>query len=353
MITYLKKIKIIKKTKTMAPTEDTVETPVEDAEGVFEDRINDLVSRLEENTKETKAIVTELKTLKKEHLKIVKKITGSRRKKVPKDPNAPKKAPSGFAKPTKISAELAAFLGVSEGDLIARPDVTKGITKYVKEHNLQKEENKRIIDLTKPGGEALVDLLNVPPEQELTFFNLQKYLKIHFPASASKEPKAPKVPKEPKAKVAKVTKAKETKPRAKKAEADAEVSAQDEEAPKPKKATRAKKTAPKEPEAEADADEEAPKSKKAARPKKAAPKEPEAEDEEEAPKPKKATRAKKAAPKEAEAEVEDEEVPKPKTARASKAKATKVAKDEEEVTELEEVQEEPKRRRRRTVEESS
>jgi len=310
MITYLKKIKIIKKTKTMAPTEDTVETPVEDAEGVFEDRINDLVSRLEENTKETKAIVTELKTLKKEHLKIVKKITGSRRKKVPKDPNAPKKAPSGFAKPTKISAELAAFLGVSEGDLIARPDVTKGITKYVKEHNLQKEENKRIIDLTKPGGEALVDLLNVPPEQELTFFNLQKYLKIHFPASASK-------------------------------------------APKPKKATRAKKTAPKEPEAEADADEEAPKSKKAARPKKAAPKEPEAEDEEEAPKPKKATRAKKAAPKEAEAEVEDEEVPKPKTARASKAKATKVAKDEEEVTELEEVQEEPKRRRRRTVEESS
>jgi chromatin remodeling complex protein RSC6 len=171
------------------------ETPtVEDADGAFEDRINDLVTRLENNAKESKTIANELKVLKKDHAKIVKKISGTRRKKVPKDPNAPKKAPSGFAKPTKISAELATFLGVSEGEMIARPDVTKGITRYVKEHNLQKEENKRIIDLEKPGGEALVDLLNIPKGAELTFFNLQKYLKIHFPVSIklAKEPKAPK-----------------------------------------------------------------------------------------------------------------------------------------------------------------
>jgi len=175
---------------------DTVETPInEDVEGAFEDRINELVTRLENTAKESKAIANELKVLKKDHNKIVKKISGSRRKKVPKDPNAPKKAPSGFAKPTKISAELATFLGVSEGEMIARPDVTKGITKYVKEHNLQKEENKRIIDLTKPGGDALIELLNIPEGEELTFFNLQKYLKIHFPVS-EKEPKAPKAPKE-------------------------------------------------------------------------------------------------------------------------------------------------------------
>lgn len=158
-----------------------------DIEGDFEDRINDLVFRIEESSKLTKNIANELKTLKKEHTKIVKKIAGSRRKKAAKDPNAPKKAPSGFAKPTKISAELANFLGVSEGEMIARPDVTKGITKYVKEHNLQKEENKRVIDLTKPGGQALIDLLNIPKGEELTFFNLQKYLKIHFPVSEKTE----------------------------------------------------------------------------------------------------------------------------------------------------------------------
>ena len=93
---------------------DPVETStIEDVEEVFEDRINDLVSRLENSVKEVKTIAGELKVLKKDHNKIVKKITGTRRKKVAKDPNAPKKAPSGFAKPTKISSELAAFLDVS------------------------------------------------------------------------------------------------------------------------------------------------------------------------------------------------------------------------------------------------
>lgn len=89
---------------------------------------------------------------------------------------------TGFARPTKISNQLATFLGIPEGVLIARPDVTKGITKYVKDHDLQKTENKRIIDLDKPGGQALRTLLNVPNGTELTFFNLQMFLKIHFPS---------------------------------------------------------------------------------------------------------------------------------------------------------------------------
>jgi upstream activation factor subunit UAF30 len=145
--------------------------------------IDSLVNRLEETVKNTKVIATELKGLKKEYAKNVKKIAGTRKKKVQRDPDAPKKAPSGFAKPTKISAELATFLGVSEGEMIARPDVTKGITRYVKENNLQNESNKREIDLSKPGGKILTDLLNVPEGEKLTFFNLQKYLKIHFPTT--------------------------------------------------------------------------------------------------------------------------------------------------------------------------
>src|SRR5690606_15074292 len=49
-----------------------------------------------------------------------------------------------------------------------------------------------------PGGKPLMDLLNVPPGEELTFFNLQKYLKIHYPQSSKevKEPKEVKAPKE-------------------------------------------------------------------------------------------------------------------------------------------------------------
>lgn len=146
--------------------------------------IDDLYNRMDENLKSARIIANELKALKKEYAKVVKKLAGSRKKKSQKDPSAPKKAPSGFAKPTKISAELASFLGVSEGEMIARPDVTKGITRYVKENNLQNASNKREIDLSKPGGKILTDLLNVPETETLTFFNLQKYLKIHFPTVA-------------------------------------------------------------------------------------------------------------------------------------------------------------------------
>ena len=81
---------------------------------------------------------------------------------------------------TPISEELATFIGIPVGVMIARPDVTRALTKYILDNNLRNEQNKRIIDLNKPGGQALKEVLRVPDNEELTFFNLQKYLKIHF-----------------------------------------------------------------------------------------------------------------------------------------------------------------------------
>ena len=90
------------------------------------------------------------------------------------DPNKP---PSGFAKPGKVSDELATFLGLGKDELIARTEVTKRITKYCQERNLQKEEDKRTIHADK----SLKDLLRLKKGDELTFFNLQKYMKVHYP----------------------------------------------------------------------------------------------------------------------------------------------------------------------------
>ena len=90
------------------------------------------------------------------------------------DPNKP---PSGFAKPGPISDELTAFLGIKKGELIARTAVTQHINKYCKEHNLQKESDKRHIN----ADAALSKLLRLKPSDESTFFNLQKYIKIHYP----------------------------------------------------------------------------------------------------------------------------------------------------------------------------
>jgi len=86
------------------------------------------------------------------------------------------RAPSGFVKPTAISKDLAKFLGVAEDTMIARTDVTKKITSYVKENKLQAPNNGRQILPDK----KLMSLLNCKSSDEVTYFNLQKYMKPHF-----------------------------------------------------------------------------------------------------------------------------------------------------------------------------
>ena len=88
-----------------------------------------------------------------------------------------KRAPSGFAKPSPISQELCDFLGKEAGSELARTEVTKHLTTYIKEHNLQAPEDKRKI---LPDAK-LKKLLKVPKGDEITYFNLQRYLKPHFP----------------------------------------------------------------------------------------------------------------------------------------------------------------------------
>ena len=101
-----------------------------------------------------------------------KKMKGKVKK--PRDPNAP---PTGFQKPLNVSAELSKFLGLAEGELIARTQVTSRINNYCKEKGLQKQEDKRILMPDTP----LSKLLRLKKGEELTFFNLQKYLKHHYP----------------------------------------------------------------------------------------------------------------------------------------------------------------------------
>jgi hypothetical protein len=91
-----------------------------------------------------------------------------------KDPNAP---PSGFEKPLEVSKELHKFLSLPDGELIARTSVTRAITAYCKKHDLQNPNDKRQIKADK----TLIKLLRLSKEDTLTFFNLQKFLKPHYP----------------------------------------------------------------------------------------------------------------------------------------------------------------------------
>jgi len=87
-----------------------------------------------------------------------------------------KSKPSGFNKPIKVSAELETFLGITKDELIARTTVTKLVHDYIKSQELKDEKDGRIIR----ADDKLRTLLKLKKEDELTYFNLQKYLNVHF-----------------------------------------------------------------------------------------------------------------------------------------------------------------------------
>jgi len=119
---------------------------------------------------------TEVKTLEKnvsKELRVLDKINAKKNK------NKGNRAPSGFVKPTKISNELADFLGRDRGCLMARTDVTKQMTAYIRKNSLQDKDNGRII-LPDP---KLKKLLKLADTDALTYFNLQKFMGPHFEKS--------------------------------------------------------------------------------------------------------------------------------------------------------------------------
>jgi hypothetical protein len=115
---------------------------------------------------------TEYKSLEKKcvrELKISAKSSKKKRK-------AGNRAPSGFVKPTRISDELASFLGKSSGSEMARTEVTRDINQYIRANKLQDTTNGRKIN----PDSKLADLLKIKKGEELTYFNLQRYMSPHF-----------------------------------------------------------------------------------------------------------------------------------------------------------------------------
>ena len=66
---------------------------------------------------------------------------------------------------------------MKKDELISRTDVTKRIHEYCKAKDLQNPADKRQI---KPDA-SLRKLLKMNKDDDLTFFNLQKFMKVHFP----------------------------------------------------------------------------------------------------------------------------------------------------------------------------
>jgi chromatin remodeling complex protein RSC6 len=142
----------------------------DNAVSVIIEKVNNLFASFKE-------VQNLLKVLSKDYEKQQKIIEKAQKKRQ----NA-KNSPSGFAKPNKISDELCDFIGVPHGTEKSRTDITRFINSYVKEHNLNKPENKRFI----LPDDKLKKILNVGDKEDINYFILQKLISHHFPPSASK-----------------------------------------------------------------------------------------------------------------------------------------------------------------------
>ena len=154
----------------------TTEAPVV-SDTPYLEEYSSLVGHLDSAMTTIRELKSRLQTLEKlvhRDTKALNKKANGKRARKPRDPNAPK---SGFAKEGPVSDEMRKFLGLKKDELISRTDVTKRIHEYCKSKNLQDPADKRQI---KPDA-SLRKLLKMSKDDDLTFFNLQKFMKVHFP----------------------------------------------------------------------------------------------------------------------------------------------------------------------------
>ena len=150
-----------------------VSEPTEVVEAPLADQSVEFLAKLQQLGSLISSLKTEYKTLEKKwsrEIKAAQKLSSKRKRK------AGNRAPSGFVKPTKISDELATFLGKDKGSEMARTDVTREINTYIRAQKLQDKDNGRKIN----PDSKLATLLKLKKTDELTYFNLQKYMSPHF-----------------------------------------------------------------------------------------------------------------------------------------------------------------------------
>ena len=194
------KAKAVKAEKPAAPskavlTVPTVETPAPVAVEASEssdvilaslaEKLKALSTELTTRVREaTKSVSDAIKATKREAREIKKK-----KKKNPADMTAEerktweaRRANNAFLVQRPLTDELCHFMGLKSGEKRSQTEVTKFISTYVKEHSCFDPSFKRRI----VPNSALAKLLRVSDKDEVTYLNLQSFLKVHFIKTAPK-----------------------------------------------------------------------------------------------------------------------------------------------------------------------
>ena len=179
-----------KKTKAASATAPVVEAPVVVSTPVVEapvveapapdalsSKLNDFGSKIQQVTTILSSMKADYKLLEKS---VSKELKAASKSKKGKKATSANRQPSGFVKPSVISDELIKFLGKEPGTMMSRVEVSKGINEYITTNSLKDKVSGRQIN---PDAK-LATLLKIGKDEVLTYFNLQRFLKIHFVKSA-------------------------------------------------------------------------------------------------------------------------------------------------------------------------
>lgn len=92
------------------------------------------------------------------------------------NPLPPKeRPPTGFRKPIDVSEEMGAFFGLQPGEQIARTEVISRLYKYIKDQNLQIQDDKQYFMPDERLGALLAT------REKVQYFSLGRLIKRHFP----------------------------------------------------------------------------------------------------------------------------------------------------------------------------
>lgn len=165
----------------------TTDAPVEIVVDPMVRQLNMMAELLDTLGKTSKALTAEMKMITRDvnKMRLASAKGSKKREKKVVDPDTPRKL-GALEKPVPITDELADFLGIAKGELYSRQFITKSINSYVKDNDIQNPENRRYILLESEAGLKLKALLR-DPDQPLTFFNIQRYLKVHYPKPEGEE----------------------------------------------------------------------------------------------------------------------------------------------------------------------
>jgi upstream activation factor subunit UAF30 len=169
----------------VAPVEVKEEKVVEEVKSLSVEAIltsvdakhQQLSSILSSLKNDNKALRKENLALKKAYEKLEKK-TAKKKRAPPAEGEEVKPRNSGFMRPVRISDELASFLGKATGTVMGRQAANDEIRQYVTLHNLKETEKGKGRNINPDN--KLSALLKLPAGEQLTYFNLQKYMKPHF-----------------------------------------------------------------------------------------------------------------------------------------------------------------------------